>query len=161
MSTPRLSILLVSSLLLSCAAGDDKLVNANGNVSGQDETDAGDGASTTGGTGNAGRVDVFYMVSRDGGKTWAPPVRVNELNHALNMEEPPLGLASFDYEALGDYMQLRATGTGAQTAAYIGWTGYDQYRADDGVGAKKQRVYATRVSAPLAPAAMPWCRYSR
>ncbi len=105
---------------------------------------------------NAGRVDVFYMVSRDGGKTWAPPVRVNELNHALNMEEPPLGLASFDYQALGDYMQLRATGTGAQTAAYIGWTGYDQYRADDGVGAKKQRVYATRVSAPLAPAAMPW-----
>ncbi len=58
MSTPRLSILLVSSLLLSCAADDDKLVNANGNVSGQDETDAGDGASTTGGTGNGGSTDT-------------------------------------------------------------------------------------------------------
>ncbi len=105
---------------------------------------------------NAGRVDVFYMVSRDGGKSWAPPVRVNELNHVLNMEEPPLGLASLDYGALGDYMQLRATGTGDQSAAYIAWTGYDQYRADDGVGSKKQRVYVTRVSAPAAPAAMPW-----
>ena len=35
------------------------------------------------------------------------------------------------------------------------WTGYDQFRADDGVGAKKQRVYATRVLAPVVPASTP------
>ena len=109
-----------------------------------------------GGVLNAGRVDVYYIVSRDGGKSWTPPVRVNEVNHSLNMEEPPLGLASFGYAALGDYMQLRATGTGAQTAVYVGWTGYDQYRADDGVGTKKQRLYATRVMSPAAPGMTPW-----
>ena len=104
---------------------------------------------------NASQVEVYYTVSRDGGKSWAPPVRVNQVDHVLSMESPPLQLSSLDYDLLGDYMQLRATGTGSATAAYVGWTGYDQYRADDGVGTKKQRVYVTRVLAPDAPGATP------
>ena len=109
-----------------------------------------------GGVLNAGTVNVYYTMSRDGGKTWTPIVRVNELANALNMEDPPLQLSSTDFDALGDYMQLRATGTGAQTSVYVGWTGYDQYRADDGVGSKKQRLYATRVVAASLPGAGPW-----
>lgn len=108
-----------------------------------------------GGALNAGEVMVYYTVSRDGGQSWTPPLRVNELDHALNMEDPPLQLGSFDYDLLGDYMQLRATGAGASTAAYVGWTGYDQYRSDDAVGTKKQRIYATRVYAPDVPGASP------
>ena len=104
---------------------------------------------------NSGHVDVYYIVSRDGGQTWTPPVRVNSPDHYLNMEEPPLQLSGFDYDLVGDYMQLKTTGSGSQTAAYVVWTGYDQYRSDDGVGTKKQRVYATRVYAPAAPGASP------
>ena len=98
---------------------------------------------------------MFYTVSRDGGATWTPPTRVNQVAHYLNMEDPPLQLSSFDYDLLGDYMQLRAAGTGSSTAAYVGWTGYDQYRADDAVGTKKQRVYVTRVLPPDALGATP------
>ncbi len=100
---------------------------------------------------NASRADVWYSVSRDGGTSWTPPVRVNLDADALSYEDPPNELGSFDYYLLGDYMQLQATGVGAATAAYVAWTGYNQYRADDDVGTKKERVYASRVAPPTAP----------
>ena len=78
-------------------------------------------------------------------------MRVNQTDNYLNMEDPPLGLGGFDFDLLGDYMQVRASGSGDQTAAFVVWTGYDQYRSDDQVGSKKQRVYATRVLAPAVP----------
>jgi hypothetical protein len=104
---------------------------------------------------NAGTVAVYYTVSRDGGQTWLPAARVNQPDHALNMEEPPLQLASYDYDLLGDYMQIRAWGNGDATYAYVAWTQYDQYRGDDALGAKKQRLYVTRMGTPQAPAASP------
>ena len=108
-----------------------------------------------GGALNAGTVNVYYTVSRDGGQSWTPPVLVNQFAHYLNMEDPPIQLSSSDYDLLGDYMQIRATGTGDQTTAYVAWTGYDQYRSDDAVGSKKQRVYVTRLATPAAPGASP------
>lgn len=103
----------------------------------------------------ASRAELRYTVSRDGGVSWTPPVQVNEPANDLNMEDPPLELGAFDYNLLGDYMQLHAVGTGENTMACVGWTGYDQYRSDDGVGTKKQRVYVTLVASTPAPAAAP------
>ncbi len=111
--------------------------------------------SQNGGVLNASVVDLCYTVSRDGGVTWSPPVKVNSTEHSLSMEDPPLQWGSVDYDVLGDYMQLQATGTDDNTVAYVGWTGYDQTRTDDGVGTKKQRVYLTAVNTPPAPAATP------
>jgi len=102
---------------------------------------------------NAGIVAVYYTVSHDGGQSWIPPVRVNQADHTLSMEEPPLQLAPYDYDLLGDYMQIRAWGSGDATYAYVAWTHYDQYRSDDALGQKKQRLYVTRIGAPQAPAA--------
>jgi len=102
---------------------------------------------------NAGRADVYYTVSRDGGQTWANPVRVNQEENHLELEDPPVELGGFDYYMIGDYMQIRGVGTGeGTTAAYVLWTGFNKYRNDDSVGDKKERVNATRVIAPAAPA---------
>jgi len=108
-----------------------------------------------GGALNASLANVFYTVSRDGGLTWAPPVRVNQLENSLELDAPPGDYGGTDFDLIGDYMQIHATGTGANTSTYVAWTGFKNWRTDDGVGNKRQRVYVTRLAAPVAPAALP------
>ena len=104
---------------------------------------------------NAGTAGVYYTVSKDNGQTWSPPVQVNEQQNTLALEDPPTELAAFDYYLIGDYHQMRAIGTGSNTTAFILWTNYDKYRADDGVGTKKERVYATVAIGSAVPGTTP------
>lgn len=104
---------------------------------------------------NAGSAAVYYTVSRDGGLTWSPSQPVNDPGNALVMEDPPIELGAFGYYMIGDYMQLRATGTGAATSVYVVWTGFDKRRTDTGPGDKKERVMATIVTTPPAPGTSP------
>jgi hypothetical protein len=104
---------------------------------------------------NAGSAGVYYTVSKDNGQSWSPPVQVNEMQNMLALEDPPTELAAFDYYLIGDYHQMRAIGTGSNTVAYILWTNYDKYRADDGVGTKKERVYATVAVGSAVPGNSP------
>jgi hypothetical protein len=104
---------------------------------------------------NAGTASVYYTVSRDGGLTWSPVVQVNDQANTLVMEDPPIELGGFGYYMIGDYMQLRATGVGAATSAYVVWTGFDRRRTDTGPGDKKERVIATVVNTPPAPGTTP------
>jgi hypothetical protein len=104
---------------------------------------------------NAFAANVFYTLSKDGGQTWFPPTQVNEVDNEMFLDDPPAELGAFDYYLIGDYMQIQAFGTGPGTSAYVLWTNYNTYRADDGVGTKKERIVATVVTTPLLPSATP------
>jgi hypothetical protein len=86
------SIVLAISLSLSAAIAPLELgVKGRGNAT---PTIAADGpfvAVTWGGTLPSGTTDVFTAVSRDGGRTFAAPVRVNSIegDARLNGEQPP------------------------------------------------------------------------
>jgi hypothetical protein len=108
-----------------------------------------------GGVLNAFTANVLYTVSRDGGLTWMPITQVNDASNALVMDDPPSELGAFDYYLIGDYMQLQAYGAGVGTSAYVLWTQFDTFRADDAVGTKKQRVMASVVTTPIAPGSTP------
>jgi hypothetical protein len=86
------SVVLVVSLSLSAANGPIELgVKGRGNAT---PTIAADGqfvAVSWGGTLPSGATDVFTAVSRDGGRSFAAPVRVNSIggDARLNGEQPP------------------------------------------------------------------------
>lgn len=113
--------------------------------------------STDGGVLNASTANVYYMLSIDGGSSWSPPVRVNAAATSLNLQDPPPDLSTANYYLYGTYQQLRATGAGANTTAYVLWSQYDKDREaeDPGTGA---RVYCTKlaVSPPMTTVTAPF-----
>jgi hypothetical protein len=104
-----------------------------------------DGA-TDAGVLNARTANVYYTFSTDGGSTWSPVVQVNAAATALNLEDPPSDLRADEYYLYGDYQQLRATGTGADTTVYVLWSQYDQDRSGALVGDARARVDCTRIA---------------
>jgi hypothetical protein len=103
-----------------------------------------DGA-TDGGVLNASTANVYYMLSIDGGSSWSPPVRVNAAATSLNLEDPPADLSGVNYYLYGTYQQLRATGGGASTTAYVLWSQYDKDREAEAPGTGA-RVYCTKLA---------------
>jgi hypothetical protein len=102
--------------------------------------------ATDAGVLNARTANVYYTFSTDGGSTWSPVVQVNAAATALNLEDPPSDLSADEYYLYGDYQQLRATGTGADTTVYVLWSQYDQDRAGALVGDARARVDCTRIA---------------
>jgi hypothetical protein len=91
---------------------------------------------------NAGTARLYGTISYDGGATWAEPVVVNDPLNDLDYFQPPPDLSP-SYYLLGDYNQVRATGTGENTKAYALWTSYDKDRGDKVIGDKRARVICT------------------
>jgi hypothetical protein len=94
---------------------------------------------------NASSANLYYTVSKDGGQGWAPPEQVNDAANTLDYEDPPPDLSAVSYYLIGDYCQVKATGTGANTEAYVFWTGYDKDRGDTMLNDKRERVLCTTV----------------
>ncbi len=101
--------------------------------------------SVNGGVLNASTANIYYTVSTDGGTNWTLPVQVNDPANALDFEDPPPDRAAGAYYLIGDYAQLATTGNGANTKAYILWTGYDKDRSDTLVGDARAWVFCTTV----------------
>ncbi len=97
---------------------------------------------------NASTANVYYTNSADGGTTWTTPVQVNAAGNTLNLDNPPPDRASTQYYLIGDYAQLRATGTGDATKVYVLWSGYDRTRPGTTVGNTPDRVLCTTVAQP-------------
>jgi len=72
---------------------------------------------------NASTANLYYTVSLNGGASWRAPVRVNDFT--VLFQYPAPDLSSKDFYFIGDYAQVRATGTGASTLAGVLWTGID------------------------------------
>jgi len=102
--------------------------------------------SADGGVLNASTANVYFTVSRDGGMTWEPPVRVNEDADTLVLEDPPPDRSADNFYLIGDYQQVKAAGTGDGTRAYVCWTGYDKNRGDVFIDDKRERVLCTPIS---------------
>ena len=96
---------------------------------------------------NASTANVYYTLSRDGGATWEPHMQVNDAANALDYEDPPLDHSADSFYLIGDYTQIKATGSGPHTKAYVYWTGYDKDRDDVTSGNKKERTFMTTVIA--------------
>jgi hypothetical protein len=110
--------------------------------------------SVNGGVLNASTVNLYYLLSTDGGSTWTTPTQVNAPANALDLPDPPPDRSAVSYYLLGDYAQLQAAGTGLGTKVYILWTGYDKDRTDASVGNKKERVLCTTLNG-IAPVPQP------
>jgi len=111
--------------------------------------------SVSGGVLNASSANIYYTNSTDGGSSWSAPVRVNEAANELDLVDPPPDRAGVSYYLIGDYAQIKATGTGPSTKAYVLWTGYDKDRNDSFVGDTKQRVLCTTLTGVVQPATIP------
>jgi len=102
--------------------------------------------STNNGVLNASSANVYYTVSRDGGSTWDPHIQVNSGTNTLDYMDPPPNLAAQNYYLIGDYCQVKATGTAAATRAYVFWTGYDKDRSDTFLNDKRDRAICTTIT---------------
>jgi hypothetical protein len=105
--------------------------------------------SVDGGVLNAGAANVYYTVSSDGGLTWAPHTRVNDLADTLNLFDPPQDLSVVDYYMIGDFAQVQAGFVSGTRVAYVCFTGYDKTRDDVHQNQKRERVICTTVTPPL------------
>jgi len=94
---------------------------------------------------NASTANVYYTVSSDGGRTWAPPTQVNAPADSLKYFDPPPDLQARDYYLIGDYCQVRAGFAAGTRVAYVCWTQYDKNRTDFFLNDKRERVICTRM----------------
>ncbi len=108
--------------------------------------------SVNGGVLNASTANVYYTISQDGGATWQPHMQVNNPINTLDYFDPPPDLSGQNYYLIGDYCQIKATGTGAATKVYAFWTGYDKDRSDVFINDKRERVICSSITIPLCPA---------
>ncbi len=99
-----------------------------------------------GGVLNASAANVYYTVSSDGGQTWAPHARVNDLADALRYFDPPPDLSARDYYLIGDYQSVQAGFVSGARLAYVCWSGYDKDRDDITINGKRDRVICTTMT---------------
>ncbi len=102
--------------------------------------------SVNGGVLNADAANVYSTLSQDGGNTWTSPVQINDAMNTLDYFDPPPDLSGQSYYLIGDYCQIKATGTGSLTKSYICWSGYDKDRSDIFLNDKRDRVLCTTVT---------------
>jgi hypothetical protein len=110
----------------------------------QNETGA-----VNGGVLNASAANVYYTVSSDGGQTWAPHTRVNDLADTLDYFDPPPDLSARSYYLIGDYQSVQAGFVSGTRLAYVCWSGYDKDRDDVTLNGKRDRVICTTMTPPL------------